>query len=75
MPAEAHSRIETAKRGIGPRRTAQHGIFARDEPAACLLRRRQQLRRDVARADVFGKRRGNVSGDVEWAGVGESRAP
>ena len=79
-PSESEGRIQLAEGFRHPRRAAQHGILTRDDMPARLLSCGNELRGDIARANVFAKcrcdlfARSDGSAAEEFIGQGSKSA-
>jgi hypothetical protein len=72
VPFELYRRVEEPECFIDPRRAAEHRILAGDHAATHLLAGRHEKGGDVARADVFTQRGGDLRADIERACVGKA---
>ncbi len=64
MPEDGGGRVERLERRVEPVGAAQHGVLAGDDPAARFGGVRNEARRQVAGADVFGQGGGHAALDL-----------
>jgi len=76
LPFDKHLRVEPSEYFRKPRRAAQHRRFARAYHRARLLSGGDQLRRQIAGADILGQRRSDIAPYriVERIGIGAHSA-
>ncbi|MNE48342.1 hypothetical protein D3C80_1427980 [compost metagenome] len=63
LPVHSHTRVELAKHGVDPGSAGNHAVFAGDDGGLGQALGRDQLRGDIATADVLQQRAAHVGFD------------